>query len=515
MDIFTLTISIVVILVSVIYGFSKWKHGYWRRKGVTQLEPEFFFGNARGLFGGNSSIGEIALNFYRNLRKKKVKFGGVYMSYTPNFVPVDPDIIKDIMQKNFDHFTAHFPPLMFPTIFGKSLFHLEGDAWRKTRKQLSPTFTSGKMKMMFETLLEKTSVLENLIDEYANLSAAVNMKDVLVRFTSDVVGSVGFGIDCNAMKDPDSQFLKQGRYILDPPEKKSSYLDLLIRAFGIRKLRKDIKPAENFFKNMVQQTIDYREKNNVYRKDFMHLMIQLKNRGIVSDDEQIFNKSDNLSKINTNDIYNLDDITAQCLIFFIAGFDTSATTMSFAILELAQHPEMQQKIRDEANEVLERYNGKMTYEAMMELTYTEQVIDETLRKYPPLGNIPRVCTKDYTIPGTDIVVEKGTFTSIPAWGLHLDPEYFPEPEKFDPERFSLENKKNIRDFTYIPFGEGPRMCLGLRFGMMQTKAGLVSLLRNHNFSLNKKTTVPIKTQRDTVITTVDGGIWVDITKVEQ
>ncbi|XP_066259573.1 probable cytochrome P450 6a13 [Euwallacea similis] len=514
MDIITLTISIVVTLVSLIYALSKWKHGYWKRKGVTQLEPEFFFGNSRGVLSGNMSIAEAALGYYRKLRKQQVKYGGVYMSYTPNFVPVDPEIIKDIMQKNFDHFNAHFPPTMVTSIFGKSLFHIGGDPWRKTRKQLSPTFTSGKMKMMFETLLEKTFVLERLIDEYSNLDAPVNMKDVLVRFTSDVVGSCGFGIDCNAMKDPESQFLKQGSFILSAPEKKSSFLYMLKRAFGGRAIRKDLKPAENFFKNMVQQTIDYREKNNIYRKDFMHLMIQLKNRGLVSDDEQIFNKGDKLSKVNAKDVYNLDDITAQCLIFFIAGFDTSATTMSFAILELAQYPEMQQKIRDEVNEVLERHNGKMTYEAMMELTYTEQVIDETLRKYPPLANIPRVCTKDYTIPGTDIVVEKGTFTSIPAWGLHLDPEYFPEPEKFDPERFSPENKKKIKDFTYIPFGEGPRMCLGLRFGMMQTKAGLVSLLRNYNFSLNKKTPLPIKTQRDTVITTVAGGIWVDITRVE-
>lgn len=153
--------------------------------------------------------------------------------------------------------------------------------------------------------------------------------------------------------------------------------------------------------------------------------------------------------------------------------------MTFALFELAQRPDLQEKVRQEANEVLQKHNGKMTYDAMLELVYTEQVIQgkqlfylflcllysnnisETLRKYPPLGVIPRVCTKDYTIPGTDIVIEKDTFTHIPTLGLHMDPEYFPNPEQFDPERFNKENKENIKDFTYIPFGEGPRMCLGM------------------------------------------------------
>nr|WDY85979.1 cytochrome P450 6HW28 [Pagiophloeus tsushimanus] len=509
MEYLLLSVNVLIGLITLIYLYSKWKHSYWKRKGVPQLQPEFFYGDARGMMKGEMSMAETFLDIYKKFRAAGAKYGGAYAVFGPSFVPIAPEVIKDVMQKNFECFTAHFP--MNPTsIFTRGLFHLKGDSWRQTRKQLTPTFTSGKMKMMFDTMLEKTTGLGTLAGEFAQSGEPVNVKEVLERFTSDVVGSCGFGIDCNSLNDPNSEFLKYGRMIFDPPSKKENYWGLFLRALGIRGMRRAHTEVENFFKKIVGQTIDFREKNDIYRKDFMHLMIQLKNRGEVTDDGQIFSKNGKLVNATT---FDEDNITAQCLLFYIAGFETSATTMTFALLELAQHQEIQEKVRQEAKDVLKKHNGKMTYEAMMELVYTEMVIEETLRKYPPVAAIPRVCTRNYTIPGTDIVIEKGTMTHIPAWGLHKDSEYFPDPEKFDPERFNEENKKNIKDFTYIPFGEGPRMCLGLRFGMMQSKVGLVSLVSNYNFTLSKKTALPLKMQRNSFITTATGGIWVNITKV--
>jgi cytochrome P450 family 6 len=157
---------------------------------------------------------------------------------------------------------------------------------------------------------------------------------------------------------------------------------------------------------------------------------------------------------------SIDEIAAQCFVFFIAGFETSSTTMTFAMYELSKHQELQDKVRDEVNTVLAKHEGKITYEAIQEMKYMDQVINETLRKYPPLPLITRMCVRDYKIPGEDLIIEKDTTIIISVLGIHHDKEYYPDPEKFDPERFTEENKNSRHHFAHIPFGEGPRVCIG-------------------------------------------------------
>nr|CAD7581153.1 unnamed protein product [Timema californicum] len=116
---------------------------------------------------------------------------------------------------------------------------------------------------------------------------------------------------------------------------------------------------------------------------------------------------------------------------------------------------------------------------------------KTLRKHPPTTNLFRICTKAYTVPGHNLEIKKGEMVIIPTIGLQHDPKYFPNPDQFDPERFSEENKKLRPSYTYLPFGEGPRFCIGMRFALMQTKVGLVGLLSRYKFSVCEKTAIPM------------------------
>ncbi|KAF2894152.1 hypothetical protein ILUMI_12021, partial [Ignelater luminosus] len=209
----------------------------------------------------------------------------------------------------------------------------------------------------------------------------------------------------------------------------------------------------------------------------------------------------------------VEEIAAQAFVFFLAGFETSSSTMAFCLYELALNSEVQDNLREEISKTFERYNQNITYEGVMEMKYLDQVVDETLRKYPPVPVIPRVCVEDYQIPNTEVIIDKGTRVLISALGLHHDPEYYPNPDTFDPERFNEENKKSIPPFTYIPFGEGPRACIGLRFGLMQTKVGLAFLLKHFRFSINKKTSVPLVMDPFTFLLTAKDGIWLDVEKI--
>jgi cytochrome P450 family 6 len=257
---------------------------------------------------------------------------------------------------------------------------------------------------------------------------------------------------------------------------------------------------------VIKDTVEYREKNNIHRKDFMHLLLQLKNRGKLVDDGSILNDKDNKGE---DTALTMNELAAQAFVFFLAGFETSSTTMTFCLFELASNPDIQEKLRQEVNDILDKYDNKLTYDGVMEMHYMEKVINETLRKYPPLPGLNRVCTKDYHVPGTDFIIEKGTKVMIPVLGIQRDPEHYPDPEKFDPERFSEENKKTRHPYTFLPFGEGPRICIGLRFGMVQTKVGLTILLKNYKFSLGSKTALPLKFDPKSFIMTTEGGIWLD------
>lgn len=159
---------------------------------------------------------------------------------------------------------------------------------------------------------------------------------------------------------------------------------------------------------------------------------------------------------------------SQAVTFFTAGYETTGNLISFTLYELSLHAEIQERLRAEIHETLETH-GDVTYEAVQGMKYLNMVVSETLRKYPFGPFLNRYCDEDYVIEETGLTVEKGISVIVPIWGLHHDPKYFPDPDVFDPERFSDENRPNIVPCSYLPFGEGPRNCIGKCCRTVRTK----------------------------------------------
>ncbi|XP_071572629.1 cytochrome P450 6l1-like isoform X2 [Temnothorax nylanderi] len=135
------------------------------------------------------------------------------------------------------------------------------------------------------------------------------------------------------------------------------------------------------------------------------------------------------------------------------GFETSAATAMFALYELAYHQDIQDKVREKIDETLAKH-GNLIYDAANEMTYLHKVINETLRKYPPLPMLNRICTKEINLPTTNIYLPKGTLITIPVLGLYRDSSIYPDPDKFDPERFNADEIAKRHPYTFLPFGEG-------------------------------------------------------------
>ncbi|XP_030745865.1 probable cytochrome P450 6a21 isoform X1 [Sitophilus oryzae] len=497
---FVLYVAVVVILF---LAYVKWRQSYWKRKNLFELDHDFLLGNMRKILTGKLAYSEEFNNIYNIIKSKKQIHGGIYAMWDPLYIPIDPALIKTILVKDFSFLKGHGVYHHPKDILSMNLFGVDGDMWRRLRVKLSPTFTSGKMKMMFETLMEKTTGFETVVGKYADTEESAPIKEISGRFTTDIIGSCAFGIECNSLENPDNEFRSQGKKALQPGMLRLTLMSIIPWwLLGNLGFKGNGMEAEIFYSNIVKETIRYRETSNVHRNDFMQLLLQLKNESnIILDDDK------------ENYTLTVDEIIAQCFVFFVAGFETSSTTMSFALLELSQNQDVQDRLRKENEEVLEQHGGNVTYNAVMSMEYLDKVVNETLRKFPPVPVIPRVCSKDYQIPGTDVVIEKGVRVQIPVWGLHKDPDYYPNPEVFNPENFSEENKAKRPDFTFLPFGEGPRMCIGMRFGLMQTKVGLISLVRKFNFTLNDKTKMPIEMERASVVLSAKGDIWLDVTRV--
>lgn len=172
-----------------------------------------------------------------------------------------------------------------------------------------------------------------------------------------------------------------------------------------------------------------------------------------------------------------------------AGFETSSSTMAFALFEFARRPDLQRKIQKELDKVFQTAGPEgITYDMLGELKYLEACIDETLRKYPIVPIHFRTAMRDYKVADSDLTIPKGATVFIPSLGFHRDPEIYENPMEFKPERFlNSSNGGGISEgIFYTPFGDGPRNCIGMRLGKLTTKIGLAVILSKFNIEHTDK-----------------------------
>lgn len=185
------------------------------------------------------------------------------------------------------------------------------------------------------------------------------------------------------------------------------------------------------------------------------------------------------------------------------------------MFELSKNQEIQSRVREEIKEMLTRHDGKITFDAVSnisELPYLNQVVNETLRLYSVLPALDRECINHDGVslePFSDFKIPYGMPVLIPISGMGRDEKYFPDPLKYDPDRFSPENIDKIPSCVHIPFGSGPRNCLGERMGLIQTKTALCTMLKDFRVEMNENTPLEIKFRKNANHLQSDKGLFVD------
>jgi len=416
----------------------------------------------------------------------------------PILVIRDLELIKNILVKNFEAFpdrqgfsnTNDF-------LFKNNLFSLHGEKWRNVRNLLSPSFTSSKMKMMFTLMSECAVDFVKFMPTSSADEESINTKDVFSKYTNDVIATCAFGIKVNSMKDPTNKFYVYGKEASNFRGVirgiKFLFLGTFPRFSRILNIKILNDYVSNFFKDIIKTTIMTRDAEHITRPDMLQLMMDI--RGKEGHRE-----------------LDIDDMTAQAFIFFLGGFETSSTEMCFAAHEIAANPDIQTKLQQEIDNVLEKSNGEVSYEVINRLEYLDAVINETLRLYPPIGFLDRMCKKTYELPSAlpdkkPFIIKKDMLVWIPIFAIQRDEKYYDNPEKFDPERFL--DKKMHNSSCYMPFGLGPRMCIANRFAMLEVKILLFHLLARYELKPSTKIVSPIKFCKDGLLMP-EGGFWLNI-----
>ncbi|XP_033326762.2 putative cytochrome P450 6a14 [Megalopta genalis] len=464
--------GVAAVLVAIYYYFTV-HFDFWNVRGVPGPKPVPFFGNIMAPMFGKLSFPEFLIALRK--RYKDEPMVGIIIRRTPNLIVQDPDLIKDILIKDFPKFADRgFLRNEIAEPVSGHLFALETKRWRPLRNQFSPVFTSGKLKGTFSLILECAEHLGDYLDKLVQRNEPIDSRELAAKFTTDVIGSCAFGIEMNSLSDQESKFRQMGKKIFA-----TDFLSIIKfrmkectpRLYDMLGYIYPYDELSEFFTKITVDTMDYRTKNNIFRPDFMNILMELKK---------------NPQKIP--DIELTDTLlAAQAFVFFAAGFETSSTTISNALYELAYNQDIQDKLREEIVKYYLENNGDWKYEVMKQMEYLEKVFQETLRKYPPLPVLTRDAVSNYTFNGTKVSIPVGTKITIPVIAIHRDPSIYPNPDKFDPERFNETEKKSRHPMDFLPFGDGPRNCIGARFAIYQSKIGLIKILQNYKVDVSEKT----------------------------
>ncbi|KAJ3645291.1 hypothetical protein Zmor_022957 [Zophobas morio] len=517
---------IIAVVATVVLGYRLLirPHRHWLEKGVKQGAPRFIFGDFVGMVLQKQSLGEMVKTVYD--RCPNTRYSGFYQLFTPIFVLKDPDLIKQVAVKDFDHFQDHrtFIPEGSDPLWANNLVALTGKKWRDMRTTLSPAFTSSKIKYMFTLISQSGEQFVQYFLKKEESLITIEMKDSFTRFTNDVIANTAFGVECDSLEDSNNEFYTMGKKATDLSIWRFIGYSLMPGLFKLLKVTLFSKEVSEFFSNLVETNIHSRQKHGIVRPDMIHLLVEARKNGFKDEETEPIqdtgfataadhdvNKTPKNTKIKITD----QDIASQALSFFFAGFDSVSALMCFMSYELALNPDVQTRLIQEVDETVDACKGKLTYESLLGMKYMDMVVSETLRKWPSSVGVDRVCTKPYIIDPKcpeekPVHLEKNDVVWLPIFGLHRDPQYYPEPERFDPERFNDGNKANIKPYTYLPFGHGPRNCIGSRLALLEAKTLFFYVLSHFEIVPVEKTQIPLVLSKKHIILSAENGFWLGL-----
>ncbi|XP_039953685.1 probable cytochrome P450 6u1 [Bactrocera neohumeralis] len=458
---------------SIIYFIVKASLSHWKRRGILHEKPRFLVGNLGGV-GGKRHISAVLEQLYEKY-KGQAPFIGCYAYLKPMVLILDLDLVRNVLITHCEHFkergvfgNAPHDPL------SANLLQQDGADWQRLNTVVCPAFAQDNISQMLPTLEKVASTMHRSLTQVSE-DAAVPVNNLVDCYNIDVISTLAFGISGETLLNSDTEFRRMARsYLKDFNMFRLYFLMYFPNVARLLRYKNYEQAATDYFLKLVRQKLFEQEWSRLdKRNSFFHMFAEL--------------KRDRDPKRRLSD----EEIAAQAFSFILMGLETCNSAMTFCLYELALQPDLQRRVQEEICNVLKRNENGMDSKNLNDMNLLRQCLNETLRKHTPYSFLLRNTNEDYEVPNSIFMLRPDNHLVIPIAAIHHDPLLYPEPNKFDPERFSKENIKRRHPMAFLPYGAGPRYCLAQQFAEKQMLVGLGTLLRDYSFSPCRETPIPL------------------------
>ncbi|XP_020809209.1 probable cytochrome P450 309a2 [Drosophila serrata] len=478
---------ILVTLLSIplgIYLYLTWHHNYWRRRGLITARPLSVLGTYPGLLTRKSNLVTDVQKIYDKY-KDTHRAVGVFVTRQPQILVLDPELAHEVLVGNFRCFkdsltSSYIKDAKWDKYTPLNPFWAAGESWRRLRTDAQAGISGHRLKQGYAIWEQGGKMLTDYMNrQMTDHGQILETRDLCFRYTAHVMADFIWGIDAGTLTRPSEQpnklQLMASRWTSFAFYMISIFMASIVAPCFRRLLRFRFYPKETdeFFSNLTRESIEMRLKGgrDATRTDYLSHLLQLRDQKQATHDE----------------------LVGHALTVLLDGYDTSGAALLHALYYLSEHPGAQQKLRMEILAGLET-DKSLDFEKLCSLQYLEQVVYESLRLSSLIPQYTKVCTQRTTIQlseGKRLDVEEGVTIMIPNYQFHHDKQYFPEPEVFRPERFDNGAYQELmRKGIFLPFSDGPRVCMGMRLALLTLKSALANIVSEFEVVRGKERLVP-------------------------
>ncbi|XP_037049098.1 cytochrome P450 3A24-like isoform X1 [Bradysia coprophila] len=495
----------------------------FKRLRIPGPRPNFILGNSIDIAReGTNAV-------FPKWTKKYGPIVGFYLGGHPLILTTDFELMRRVLVKDFHKFSnkselvkggIHPVPQL-----RKMLVWTQDNAWRRLRASMSPSFSAYKLSAMEPLMMTSIDKMISELEDKAKSGDEFNVKPYIAELTFSSAVKCIFGLDFSLR-----QMTKESKNFLEAtlPRLEKSILAILMMlfpsliriAYPLRVYWERIRfymlwSPEGSAYDMTKNILQIRKDLQTQSVDFLQLLMNTKKVQTITDNdlemssEDVAQNNNSLSKDASENISE-DEIVSNALLFLLASFETTSVTLQFCLHNLINHQNVQDELRSELRKAVERIGKPITSSTLSEVPLLNRIVKETLRMFPPASPfMTRVANEDYEYK--DIVIPKGTTVFIGVSSIHNDPQFWPEPEEFRPQRFESDYDK----LSFLTFGHGPRNCIGMRFAYMEAQLALAKLILEYRFEPGPSTEKKLVTVETFATLIPKNGVFCKVTRLEK